>query len=87
VHRAGGINATPEEKSDLSGWVRSGHSPYENGDFIATESGVPMDFINARRFLEDEYREYLKNPQAYRGFPEQAESVSDGPNLNGDLPF
>lgn len=80
-------DATPEEKRDLGSWVRSGHSPYENGDFIATESGGPMDFINARRFLEDEYREYLKDPEAYRGFSEQAESIAFNPNSNGDLPF
>ena len=80
-------DATPEEKRDLSSWVRSGHSPYENGDFIATESGGPMDFINARRFLEEEYREYLKDPEAYRGSPELEEFDSDDPKTNCDLPF
>ena len=49
---------TPEEKKALRSWVRSGHSPYENGDFIATESGGPMDFINALRFWEDVCHEY-----------------------------
>ena len=33
-----------------------------------------MDFINARRFLEEEYQEYLKDPEAYRGFPDPVES-------------
>ena len=80
-------DATPEEKRDLSRWVRSGHSPYDNGDYIATDSGRPMDFINARRFLEEEYREYLKDPEAYRGSPEPMESVSDNPDSNRDLPF
>ena len=51
-------DATPEEKKALRSWVRSGHSPYENGDFIATESGGPMDFINALRFWEDVCHEY-----------------------------
>ena len=32
-------DATAEEKRDLGIWVRSGRSPYENGDYIATESG------------------------------------------------
>ena len=58
-------DATPEEKKALRSWVRSSHSPYENGDFIATKSGGPMDFINALRFLEDEYQEYLKDPESY----------------------
>ena len=80
-------DATPEEKRDLSSWVRSGHSPYENGDYISTESGGPMDFINARRFLEDEYQNYLKNPEAYRKPPEITESVSDDADTSSDLPF
>jgi len=80
-------DATPEEKRDLQRWVRSGHSPYDNGDYIATDSGGPMDFINARRFLEEEYQEYLKDPEAYRGFPEPVESVFDGLDSNNDVPF
>ena len=80
-------DATPEEKRDLSSWVRSGHSPYENGDYIVTDSGGLMDFIHARRFLEEEYREYLKDLEAYRGSPEPVKSVSDDPNSNYDLPF
>jgi len=80
---------TPEEKKALRSWVRSGHSPYENGDFIATETGNPMDFINALRFLEDVYLECLKNPEDYRASPEDLDFVqplsteSDGV----DLPF
>ena len=80
-------DATPEEKRDLNSWVRSGHSPYENGDFIATESGSPMDFINARRFLEEEYREYLKDPEAYHGSLDPSEQVPESPDSNHDLPF
>lgn len=80
-------DATPEEKRDLSSWVRSGHSPYENGDFIATESGSPMDFINARRFLEEEYREYLKDPEAYRGSLDPSEQVPESRDSSRDLPF
>ena len=72
-------DATPDEIRDLRRWVRSGHSPYENGDFISTESGGPMDFIRARRFLEDEYQEYLKDPEGYHGKPDDT-SVSEGPD-------
>lgn len=80
-------DVTPEEKRALSSWVRSGHSPYENGDYIATDSGGPMDFINAQRFLEGEYQEYLKDPETYHGSPEPTESVPDGPDPNSNLPF
>ncbi len=80
-------DATPEEKRDLQRWVRSGHSPYDNGDYIATDSGGPMDFINARRFLEYEYQEYLKDPEAYRGSPDPAEFISGNSESDDDLPF
>ena len=80
-------DATPEEKRDLSRWVRSGHSPYENGDYIATESGWSMDFIRARRFLEEEHREYLKDPEAYHGSPDSTECTSNDPGPDVDLPF
>jgi len=80
-------DATLEEKRDLSIWVRSGHSPYENGDYIATDSGGPMDFINARRFLEAEHQEYLKDPEGYRGSPDPSEQIPENPDSNCDLPF
>ena len=82
-------DATPEEKEALRSWVRCGHSPYENGDYIANDSGELMDFINALRFMEDEYQEYLKDPEGYRGCPDEIVSdqflflESDGV----DLPF
>ena len=60
-------DATPEEKQTLRRWVNSGHSPYENGDYIVNDDGGPMDFISALRFWEAEYQEYLKDPKAYRG--------------------
>jgi hypothetical protein len=82
-------DVTPDEKMALRSWVRSGHSPYENGWYIATDSGGPMDFINASRFLEDEYQEYLKDPEGYRGHPD--EPVSDKVLSKGsdgiELPF
>ena len=57
-------DATPDEKRDLESWVRSGHSPYDNGDYVATEYGGPMDFINARRFMEEAYLNYLNSPDS-----------------------
>ena len=80
-------DATPEEKSALRSWVRSGHSPYENGDFIATDSGGPMDFINARRFQEELYQEYLKNPDAFCDEPNSGEWGLFDTNLNSNIPF
>ena len=79
-------DATLEEKRDLSIWVRSGHSPNENGDYIATDSGGPMDFINARRFLEAEHQEYLKDQEGYRGSSDPSEQIPENPDSNCDLP-
>ena len=83
--------ATPEEKEALRNWVRAGNSPYENDSYVATESGGPMDFISARRFLEDEYQEYLKDPEGYRGHPDPDRSLSGVPSYDPEtgelLPF
>lgn len=80
-------DATVEEKRALSSWVRSGHSPYENGDFISNDSGGPMDFINARRFLEAEYQEYLKNPEEYNGLTNSDKLILSGTDSDENLPF
>jgi hypothetical protein len=42
-----------EERQELRHWVASGHSPYENGDYVCGENGLPIDFISARRSLND----------------------------------
>jgi hypothetical protein len=42
-----------EEHRELRHWVASGHSPYENGDYICGENGLPLDFISAMRTLND----------------------------------
>lgn len=47
------IKMTKEEQRDLEKWVASGHSPYDNGDYIYTEYGYPMDFVNAMRFFNE----------------------------------
>lgn len=82
-------DATPEEKRELHRWVNAGYSPYENGDYIVNDDGGPMDFINAQRFLEAEYQEYLKDPDAYRGRQESEEYISSkyDPETGGERPF
>lgn len=84
-------DATPEEKEALRSWVRAGNSPYENDSYVATESGGPMDFISAMRFLENEYQEYLKDPEGYRGQPDSDMVFSGEPSYDPEtgelLPF
>ena len=80
-------DATPDEKAALRSWVRAGNSPYENDSYVVTESGGPMDFISAQRFLEEEYQEYLKDPEGFRGHPETIETTSCNLGTGKDLPF
>lgn len=45
-----------EERRELHDWVAEGKSPYDNGDYICGESGLPLDFIStlrASRELQD----------------------------------
>ncbi len=81
-------DATPEEKRDLRRWVNSGHSPYENGDYIVNDDGGPMDFISAQRFLEAEYQEYLNDPDAYRETQDSEEHLplKYDPETGDELP-
>lgn len=46
---------TKEELQELEKWVSCGRSPYDNGDYIYTEYGYPMDFIQAMRLQEEQY--------------------------------
>lgn len=51
---------TSLERKELHKWVASGRSPYDNGDYIYSENGWPMDFINAMRFVEEQI-EWFQN--------------------------
>lgn len=52
---------TEDELHNLEEWVSTGHSPYENPDFIYDDYCRLMDFISARRFLYEEYLEHIKH--------------------------
>lgn len=47
------MTLTKEELRELNKWVASGRSPYDNGDYIYTDYGCPMDFVSALRFMEE----------------------------------
>ena len=40
-------------------WVASGRSPYDNGDYIYSENGCPMDFVSAMRFQDEMYEWWM----------------------------
>lgn len=76
-----------EEAKEVQKWVQAGNSPYVNGWYITTESGVPMDYISAKRILESgaclvaEYDTVNDNPILIIQ-DEQDEDTTDE-----DLPF
>ena len=49
------ITMTKDELRELKKWVASGRSPYDNGDYIYSENGCPMDFVSAMRFQDEMY--------------------------------
>lgn len=94
---------TMEELRELEKWVASGRSPYDNGDYIYTDYGYPMDFVSAMRFqkeqmdwfmsLTEEERE--QELQEFRGdYDSESENVvfkdsNYNPDIDSDaeLPF
>lgn len=67
---------TSDERKELHKWVAAGNSPYDNGDYIYSDNGWPMDFVHAMRFVEEqlewfrslseeEQRELLSGATAY----------------------
>ena len=46
------VQMTNAEYRELCEWVQVGNSPYDNGWYIATDAGTPMDYISAKRFVE-----------------------------------
>lgn len=46
------VQMTDLERQELCQWVQAGNSPYDNGWNIATDAGIPMDYISAKRIVE-----------------------------------
>lgn len=55
---------TTVERKELHEWVASGHSPYDNGDYIYGENGYPMDFISAYRFVNEKLEWFSNLPES-----------------------
>lgn len=96
------MSMNEEEQRLLEEWVSNGNSPYDNGDYISTDYGYPMDFVNALRFVDDlnewfnslpkEKQEELRNESV--GYDTQSdEIVFDFPGrfpreeIDEELPF
>ena len=46
------VQMTNAEYRELCEWVQAGNSPYDNGWYMSTDTGAPMDYISAKRFVE-----------------------------------
>ena len=60
------MSLTEEEVHELEQWVSLGNSPYDNGDYIYTDQGYPMDFVNAMRFQKEQYEWLMSRPDEER---------------------
>lgn len=49
-----------EERKELYKWVSEGRSPYDNGDYICWDGGIPLDFVSALR-AEKELRDWFNS--------------------------
>jgi hypothetical protein len=61
------VPMTLSERKELRKWVAAGHSVYDNPDYISGEDGHPMDYINAIRFSNEMYKEYIQQKQSECG--------------------
>lgn len=48
------VKMTDAEYQELCEWVQAGNSPYDNGWYMSTDTGIPMDYISAKRFIEND---------------------------------
>lgn len=77
------IEITEDELSDLNEWVKAGFEFYSNPWNIFTEKGRISNFIEACRFINDMYEEYLNGTYI------ASSTILDSPFLYEDieLPF
>ena len=47
---------TEQERAALRDWVASGRSVHENGWYACWDGGIPMDFLDAYRQIQEEER-------------------------------
>lgn len=58
------MRMTSDERKELHKWVASGRSPYDNGDYICSDGGYPLDFVSALRFVEEQLEWYQSLSEA-----------------------
>lgn len=50
------VKPNKDELRELEKWVARGRSPYDNGDYIYTDYGIPMDFVSAMRWEQEQQK-------------------------------
>ena len=97
-----GFTMTYEERRLLQEWVSSGHSPYDNGNYVYG-AGVPLDFVSAlrcERELQERFSDLSKEEKEaeFQSIHSQYDTVADEfsidldsrfplPELDEELPF
>lgn len=72
---------TKEEKRDLLKWLKSGYSQATNDCNLSDDRGYPLDFIDARRTVQDLFCQYMQHMNE----PEETDVNSDADSF--ELPF
>lgn len=80
------VKMNDEEYTELCQWVQNGHSPYDNGWGIATDAGIPMDYISAKRIVESGV-EVVAAYDTVNGEPIFLVPVNEDDTVDGDIPF
>ena len=86
-----GFTMTREERRLLHEWVASGHSPYDNGNYIYG-AGVPLDFVSALRCeqeLQERFNDLSEEEKEaeLQGIHYQYDTVADEFSINLDSSF
>lgn len=86
-----GFTMTREERRLLHEWVSSGHSPYDNGNYIYG-AGVPLDFVSALRCeqeLQERFNDLSEEEKEaeLQGIHYQYDTVADEFSINLDSSF
>lgn len=72
---------TVEEKRELVKWLKAGNSPAVNDCYLSDDRGYPLDFIDARRTMEDLIQQHMQ------GGEESGELFDDSVSDSFELPF
>ena len=80
------VKMSNSEYAELRQWVQEGHSPYDNPWYIATEDGIPVDYISAKQVIEC-IEEFVVAYDTVNDEPIFFVPDVNGNTVNEELPF